>query len=379
MGQRPSAVEGLDVNPAFWAGRRVLVTGHTGFKGGWLSLWLQQWGALVTGYALAPPTQPSLFESARVGEGMHSVLGDVRNFDALRATVTDCRPEIVFHLAAQPLVMLSYQQPVETYATNIMGTVHLLEAVRQVGGVRAVVTVTSDKCYANREWLWGYRENEPMGGDDPYSSSKGCAELVTAAYRASFFPPADYARHGVALASARAGNVIGGGDWAEDRLVPDLIRAFQAGRRVTIRHPEAIRPWQHVLEPLSGYLTLAERLATDGTAYAEGWNFGPAEADTRPVYWLVDQLATLWGGSAGWVADGQSHPHEAHCLKLDCAKARSRLGWTPRWDLPRALAETAAWYQACQAGVEMQAVTLAQIERFQRNEFLKAGANPTFG
>lgn len=307
------------MNPAFWPGRRVLVTGHTGFKGGWLSLWLQQLGAAVTGYALAPPSRPSLFETARVGESMDSTVGDVRDFDTLQATVAKYRPEIVFHLAAQPLVVPSYQQPVETYATNIMGTVHLLEAVRQVGGVRVVVNVTSDKCYANREWLWGYRENEPMGGEDPYSSSKGCAELVTAAYRASFFPPADYARHGLALASARAGNVIGGGDWAAHRLIPDMIRAFQASRPTSIRCPEAVRPWQHVLEPLSGYLTLAEHLWIEGPALAEGWNFGPREHDARPVRWLVDRLAELWSDDASWEPDGEPHPHEAHYLKLDCA------------------------------------------------------------
>jgi len=353
------------MNPAFWPGRRVLVTGHTGFKGGWLSLWLQQLGAAVTGYALAPPSRPSLFETARVGESMDSTVGDVRDFDTLQATVAKYRPEIVFHLAAQPLVVPSYQQPVETYATNIMGTVHLLEAVRQVGGVRVVVNVTSDKCYANREWLWGYRENEPMGGEDPYSSSKGCAELVTAAYRASFFPPADYARHGLALASARAGNVIGGGDWAAHRLIPDMIRAFQASRPASIRCPEAVRPWQHVLEPLSGYLTLAEHLWIEGPALAEGWNFGPREHDARPVRWLVDRLAELWSDDASWEPDGEPHPHEAHYLKLDCAKARVRLGWTPRWDLDRALTETVVWYRAHQAGADVRAVTLGQIEQFE--------------
>lgn len=364
MGQWSSALEGLAVNPTFWLGRRVLVTGHTGFKGGWLCLWLQRLGASVTGYALDPPTQPSLFEAARVGEGMNSILGNIRDYDAVWAMVREYRPEVVFHLAAQPLVVQSYQQPVVTYATNVLGTVHLLEAVRQVGGVRAVVNITSDKCYANREWVWGYRENDPMGGDDPYSSSKGCAELVTAAYRASFFAPTDYARHGVALASARAGNVIGGGDWAEDRLMPDIIRAFQAGHPVTIRHPDAVRPWQHVLEPLSGYLLLAERLWTEGPVYAEGWNFGPREEDAQPVHWLVERLAALWGEGAGWRQDGDPHPHEANYLKLDCAKAHEQLGWRPRWNLERALAETVAWYRAHQAGEDLQAVTLAQIESY---------------
>lgn len=364
MGQWSGALEDLAVNPAFWLGRRVLVTGHTGFKGGWLCLWLQRLGASVTGYALDPPTQPNLFEAARVGEGMDSILGDVRNFSALRTVVGKFRPEVVFHLAAQPLVVRSYQNPVETYATNVLGAVHLLESVHQVGGARAVVNVTSDKCYVNREWLWGYRENEPMGGDDPYSSSKGCAELVTAAYRASFFAPTDYAQHGVALASARAGNVIGGGDWAEDRLMPDIIRAFQAGRLVTIRHPDAVRPWQHVLEPLSGYLLLAERLWTEGPAYAEGWNFGSREEDAQPVRWLVERLAALWGEGADWRQDGDPYPHEANYLKLDCAKAKVRLNWTPRWNLERALAETVAWYRAHQAGENLQAVTLAQIESY---------------
>lgn len=367
MGQWPSTLENLAMTLDFWQGRRVLVTGHTGFKGGWLCLWLQRLGAKVTGYALAPPTQPSLFETAHIGDGMHSILGDVRDFDALRATMAACHPEVVFHLAAQPLVVPSYQQPVVTYATNVMGTVHLLEAVRQVGNVRAVVNVTSDKCYANREWLWGYRENEPMGGDDPYSNSKGCVELVTAAYRVSFFPSADYAQHGVALATARAGNVIGGGDWAEHRLIPDLVRAFQVGQSAPIRCPDAVRPWQHVLEPLSGYLRLAERLFFEGPMFAEGWNFGPAEDDARPVRWLVERLAALWGKGADWESDGELHPHEAHYLKLDCAKARVGLGWTPRWDLNRALRETVAWYQAYQADAEMQATTLAQIVRFEES------------
>ncbi|NJM12230.1 MAG: CDP-glucose 4,6-dehydratase [Synechococcaceae cyanobacterium SM1_2_3] len=354
----------MAVNPAFWLERRVLVTGHTGFKGGWLCLWLQQMGARVTGYALEPPTRPSLFETAKVGANMDSILGDVRDYDSLWAVMSECKPEIVFHLAAQPLVVQSYQQPVVTYATNVLGTAHVLEAVRQVGGVRAVVNVTSDKCYANREWVWGYRENDPMGGDDPYSSSKGCAELVTAAYRASFFASTNYAQHGVGLASARAGNVIGGGDWAENRLVPDIIRAFQRRQPVTIRHPEAVRPWQHVLDPLSGYLLLAERLWMEGGSFAEGWNFGPSEEDAWPVRRLAERLAALWGEGAGWRQDGDPHPHEAHYLRLDCAKAHERLDWRPRWDLARALVETVAWYRAHQAGGDMRAVTLAQINSY---------------
>lgn len=363
MGERSGAVESVGLIPMFWAGRRVLVTGHTGFKGGWLCLWLQRLGAEVTGYALEPPTRPNLFESARVHEGMRSILGDVRDFDGLWSAVRECRPEIIFHLAAQPLVMPAYRQPLETYAINVLGTVHLLEAVRRTAGVRAAVNVTSDKCYENREWSKGYQEDEPMGGFDPYSSSKGCAELVTAAYRRSFFGRTPD-RAGVALASARAGNVIGGGDWAEDRLIPDAIRSFRAGRPVRLRCPDAVRPWQHVLEPLGGYLSLAEQLWENGATFAEGWNFGPAEQDARPVRWLVDRLAELWGDEAGWEPDGEPRPHEAHYLKLNCAKARARLGWMPRWDLDRALTETVAWYRAHQAGAEMQAVTLAQIERF---------------
>lgn len=364
MGQRSGTLEGLVVNPIFWQGRRVLVTGHTGFKGGWLCLWLQQLGAAVTGYALEPPTQPNLFEAARVGERMDSILGDICDFEELRTVTREYRPEVVFHLAAQPLVCESYRQPVETYATNVMGTVHLLEAARQVGGVRAVIIVTSDKCYENHERRRGYREEEAMGGYDPYSSSKGCAELVTAAYRRSFFHPSDYGEHGVAVASARAGNVIGGGDWAADRLVPDLMRAWQAGEPIRIRQPAAIRPWQHVLEPLHGYLLLAERLWTEGPAYAEGWNFGPDEADARSVRWLVDHLTAKWGTGATWRPDDKPHPHEAHYLRLDCVKAHERLGWRPRWDLARALTETVAWYRAFRDGADMQLETLRQIAGF---------------
>lgn len=345
----------------FWSGKRVFLTGHTGFKGSWLCLWLQSLGAEVTGYALEPPTNPSLFEVARVGEGMRSIIADIRDLPTLQQALREAQPEIVIHLAAQPLVRYSYQNPVETYATNVMGAVHLLEAVRHTPSVRAVVNVTSDKCYENREWVWGYREHEPMGGYDPYSSSKGCAELVTAAWRRSFFPPADYARHGVALASARAGNVIGGGDWAADRLVPDLIAAFAAGRPAVIRNPPAIRPWQHVLEPLSGYLRLAEKLYYEGAAFAEGWNFGPDEADAQPVVWIANRLVELWGEGACWQPDGGHHPHEAHDLKLDCAKAKARLGWMPRWPLIVALRRIVAWQRALQAGEDMRAWSLAEL------------------
>ena len=269
------------MNPAFWKGKRILLTGHTGFKGSWLSLWLQSMGAPVVGYALAPPTNPSLFEVAEVGRGMTSVIGDIRDLEHLCAVFAEHKPEIVIHMAAQPLVRYSYIEPVETYSTNVMGTVNLLEAVRGTDSVKAVVNVTSDKCYENREWVWNYRENEAMGGYDPYSNSKGCAELVTAAYRNSYFHSEKYKEHGVALASGRAGNVIGGGDWAGDRLIPDIMRAITQNLAVNIRNPHAIRPWQHVLEPLSGYLMLAQKLYEEGAAYAEGWNFGPSDEDAQ--------------------------------------------------------------------------------------------------
>ncbi|MBK7004384.1 MAG: CDP-glucose 4,6-dehydratase [Burkholderiales bacterium] len=353
------------MNPAFWLGRRVFLTGHTGFKGSWMALWLQQLGAQVTGYALDAPTQPNLFDAARVGKGMQSVHGDVRDLPALLRAMQAAKPEIVIHLAAQSLVRLSYDTPVETYATNVMGTVHLLEAVRQTPGVRAVVNVTTDKCYENKEWVWGYRESEPMGGFDPYSNSKGCSELVSAAYRSSFFNPAHHAQHGVALATARAGNVIGGGDWAKDRLIPDILAAFEAGKQVPIRNPHATRPWQHVLEPLRGYLTLAEHLYTDGPAFAEGWNFGPHSDDAKPVEWIVKQLAERWGQGAYWAVDAGNHPHEANYLKLDISKAGQRLHWLPALRLDGALGLIVDWARARQAGADMHATTLAQIAAYQ--------------
>ncbi len=353
------------MKPAFWSGKRVFLTGHTGFKGSWLSLWLQQLGAQVTGYALDAPTQPSLFDVARVGTGMQSVHGDVRDLPTLQRAMQAAKPDIVIHMAAQSLVRLSYETPVETYATNVMGTVHLLEAVRQTPGVRAVVNVTTDKCYENKEWPWGYRENEPMGGFDPYSNSKGCAELVSAAYRSSFFNPAHHAQHGVALATARAGNVIGGGDWAKDRLIPDILAAFEAGKQVLIRNPHATRPWQHVLEPLRGYLTLAEHLHTEGPAFAEGWNFGPHSDDAKPVEWIVRQLAARWGQGASWHVDAGEHPHEANYLKLDISKAAQRLHWQPVLRLDGALGLIVDWARARQAGADMHAVTLAQIAAYQ--------------
>ena len=347
------------MNPAFWQGKRVLLTGHTGFKGSWLSLWLQSMGAQVTGYALAPPTNPSLFEIAEVAEGMTSVIGDIRDLAKLQAVFAEHQPEIVIHMAAQPLVRYSYQNPVETYSTNVMGTVHVLEAVRNSPSVKAVVNITTDKCYENREWVWGYRENEPMGGFDPYSNSKGCSELVTSAYRRSFFQD-----KGIALASARAGNVIGGGDWAADRLIPDILRAFEQNQPVIIRNPHATRPWQHVLEPLSGYLTLAELLYTDGQACAEGWNFGPHDDDARPVQWIVEHMVSSWGNGASWQLDGGVHPHEANYLKLDISKAKARLGWQPRWALSAALEKITAWHHAYLASTNMHEFTMQQIANY---------------
>jgi len=353
------------VNPRFWCGKRVFLTGHTGFKGGWLSLWLQQLGAEVTGYALDAPTKPSLFEAAFVARGMHSIIGDVRDGERLKHAMLDARPDIVIHLAAQPLVRYSYDNPVETYSTNVMGLVHLLEAVRATPGIKSVVNVTSDKCYENREWPWGYRENEAMGGYDPYSNSKGCAELVTASYRNSYFNPEKYAQHGIAIASARAGNVIGGGDWALDRLIPDMLRAIGTGNPVQIRNPNAVRPWQHVLEPLSGYLMLAEALHTTGPHYAQGWNFGPHDLDAKPVEWIIERLTQTWGEGAAWELDGVPQPHEATYLKLDCSKARAALGWQPRWNIGQTIEKIVEWHKACDEGADMHQMTLAQINTYQ--------------
>ena len=347
----------------FWKSKSVFLTGHTGFKGSWMALWLQNLGARVVGYALSPPSEPSLFEVGRVADGMVSIDADVRDLDLLRRSMTNHQPDIVIHMAAQALVRYSYEHPVENYATNVMGTVNVLEAVRNTPCVRSVVVVTSDKCYENREWLWSYRENEAMGGYDPYSSSKGCAELATAAYRRSFFN--EKGNKSTSVASVRAGNVIGGGDWAADRLIPDILRGFTGNRPVTIRNPLAIRPWQHVLEPISGYLLLARKLYEQGSAYAEGWNFGPSEDDAKPVQWIVERLADLWGETARWEKDGADHPHEAHYLKLDCSKSRMRLGWKPKWTLAEALNRIIAWHKAYQSGEDMRDYSLSQIADYE--------------
>ncbi len=364
MGQRKGALENM-VNSEFWHGKKVLLTGHTGFKGSWLSLWLQSMGAQVIGYALNPPTNPSLFDVADVAKGMTSIIGDIRDLEKLQTVFHEHQPEIVIHMAAQPLVRYSYVNPVETYSTNVMGTVNVLEAVRHCSSVKAVVNITTDKCYENREWAWGYRENEPMGGYDPYSNSKGCAELVSAAYRSSFFNSDTYQDHGVALATVRAGNVIGGGDWAEDRLIPDILAAFEKNKLVDIRNPNAIRPWQHVLEPLRGYLMLAEHLYLQGTSYAEGWNFGPNDEDAKPVGWIVEQMASLWGNDAQWQIDNGDHPHEANYLKLDISKARSRLDWHPALRLNDALQLIIDWSKQRQVGVNIRQLTLTQIHNYQ--------------
>ena len=347
------------VRRSSWQGCRVLVTGHTGFKGGWLSLWLQQLGAEVTGFSLPAPTDPSFFEQTRLAELVRHIEGDVRDSAAIEAAIREARPEIVFHLAAQPLVRYSYDAPLETYATNVMGTAHLLEACRKVDSVRAIVCVTSDKCYENREWVWPYRESDPMGGHDPYSSSKGAAELVISAYRRSFF------QAGARVASVRAGNVIGGGDWAADRLVPDIIRAMLAGQRPLIRSPGSVRPWQHVLEALSGYLLIAQKLLEGRDECACGWNFGPADEDARPVSWIVETMLEAFGAE-GWDKPKGAQPHEATLLKLDTSKARSELGWQPAMGLGAALAKTVEWHREVHEGADARDVSLRQLAEYRQ-------------
>ena len=348
------------INPQFWKGKRVFVTGHTGFKGSWLSLWLQLMGAEVKGFSLAPPTQPALFEVAKVGDNMQTEIGDIRNLQQLSQSIRAFNPDVLLHLAAQPLVRLSYKEPVDTYSTNVMGTVNVLEAARYAPQLKSVVIITTDKCYENREWEWGYRENEPMGGHDPYSNSKGCAELVVSAYRRSFF----YTNDTTAVASARAGNVIGGGDWADDRLIPDILRAFEQQQPVIIRNPLSTRPWQHVLEPLSGYLVLAERLYNEGNAFAEGWNFGPKDDDCQPVQWILEKMVQFWGEGARYEWDKSEQPHEANFLKLDCSKAATRLKWHPQWRLADTLEKIVHWHRSWLQGADMQTHCLYEIKGY---------------
>lgn len=344
--------------------RKVLITGHTGFKGSWLCLILNKLGANVYGYALQPPTTPNLFTEAGIDEIVTSYIGDIRDYDKLKGFIQKVQPEIIIHMAAQALVMESYKNPRETFEINIMGTVNLLDVARITKSVKAIVNVTTDKCYENQEWHWSYRENEPMGGYDPYSNSKGCSELVTSSYRNSYFNSKKYSDHGVALASARAGNVIGGGDWADDRLIPDFIRAITKGEKVEIRSPFAIRPWQHVLEPLSGYLNLAAKLYTNGSKYAEAWNFGPDDSDAQNVEWITETICNLWGEGASFTIDTNPQPHEANYLKLDCSKAKAELNWMPKWNIHKTLVSIVDWNKAFLNGKNIRKVSEEQINNY---------------
>lgn len=359
----------LNERDTFWQNRRVFLTGHTGFKGGWLALWLASKGAVVRGYALDPGPEPNLFTAAKIAACLEDVRGDIRDSAQLEPALREFAPEVVFHLAAQPLVRHSYQDPLGTFETNVLGTARVLDAVRRTPSVRAVVSVTTDKCYENKEWLWGYRETDPLGGYDPYSSSKACAEIVSAAYRQSYFPVARIAEHRCGIATARAGNVIGGGDWSPDRLIPDLVRGFLAGEPVRIRRPHAIRPWQHVLEPLHGYMTLAEKLLTTSpekaVRYATAFNLGPSDDDAQPVGWIVEHMTRFWGSGVSWMQDEDPGVHEAGYLKLDASRARAELGWHPRLRLETALEWLVAWYRAWQMGQEMHAFTLGQIAAYE--------------
>jgi CDP-glucose 4,6-dehydratase len=365
---RKGTLEDMELKNNFWKDKKVFITGHTGFKGSWLCIMLVSMGAKVTGYALNPPTEPSLFKDGCLDQITNSIIGDIRDKDKLKISLFESKPDILIHMAAQPLVRYSYHKPVETYETNVMGTVYLLEAVRQLAesghSIKAVVNVTTDKCYENKEWVWGYRENEPMGGYDPYSNSKACSELVTSAYRNSYFNISNYSEHGVALASARAGNVIGGGDWAEDRLIPDCVRSLMNNKSVIVRNPDSIRPWQHVLEPLSGYLLLAEKLFTEGAKYAEAWNFGPEDTDARPVKFLVEEMCAQWGQDASYLIEEHSGLHEAHYLKLDCSKSNTVLGWFPRWSLEKSIEQIVNWTRAYLSKEDIRSVCYRQIEEY---------------
>lgn len=351
------------VDPTFWKDKKVFITGHTGFKGSWLCLWLQDMGALVKGYALEPTSTPNLFTKANVAQNMDSEIGDITDLNHITKSMMTFNPEVLIHMAAQPLVRFSYQEPVLTYATNVMGTVNVLEAARKCTNLKAIVSVTTDKCYENKEWAWGYRENESMGGHDPYSSSKGCAELVNAAYRKSFFRENDTPY----LASARAGNVIGGGDWAEDRLIPDILRAFEKNEPVIVRNPLSTRPWQHVLEPLSGYLVLAQHLSDEGSIFAEAWNFGPKDEDCKPVSWILDRMVDNWGKTAKWELDKNNNPHEAGFLKLDCSKAALLLNWHPKWSLEYTLESIINWHQNYLEEKNLKEQCLLEIAKYQKD------------
>ena len=348
------------VNTTFWKGKKVFLTGHTGFKGSWLSLWLQNMGALVKGYSLNANTKPALFNEANVADQMESEIGDIRNLDQITKSIVKFNPDVLIHMAAQPLVRLSYKEPVNTYSTNVLGTVNVLESARKCSNLKAIVSVTTDKCYENKEWEWGYRENEPMGGHDPYSSSKGCAELVTSAYRRSFFNSSD----GPSLASARAGNVIGGGDWSEDRLVPDILRSIEKSESVLIRNPQSTRPWQHVLEPLSGYLVLAQELFINKNEFAEAWNFGPKDEDCKTVGWIADKMAEAWGINLSQNIDRGNNLHEAGYLKLDCSKAVKRLNWQPQFNIKKTIDLLVEWHKIYSSGGDIKKRCLKEINEY---------------
>lgn len=350
------------VNQHFWKDKRVFLTGHTGFKGSWMSLWLYSMGAIVKGYSLEPNTNPSLYRILSLDALIDSEIGDIRDLSKIKESLIEFKPEIVIHMAAQPLVRYSYKEPLETYSTNVMGTANVLEAVRFCETVKAVIVVTTDKVYDNKEWAWGYRENEPLGGYDPYSSSKACAELVTAAYRQSFFSTPN----APSIATARAGNVIGGGDWSQDRLIPDAIKAFEENNPLVIRNPYATRPWQHVLEPLSGYLMLAESLYNEGIRFAQSWNFGPDDKDCKSVKWMLDDLVNIWGNDASWVLEQTAQPHEANYLKLDCSKARHELNWYPKWEVSSALQMIVSWHKSFRIGAAMKDICLQEIKNYNQ-------------
>lgn len=368
MAEREGSLESVGgLNRQFWQNRRVFLTGHTGFKGTWLSLWLADMGAKVTGYALLPPTEPNLYDLAGASSCVRSLIADIRDRAVLCEAMREAKPEIVIHMAAQPLVLDSYRNPAETYEVNVMGTVNVLEAVRGCKGIRAVLNVTTDKCYENREWDWGYRENDALGGRDPYSNSKACSELITACYRQAFFSVETFPEHGVSVATARAGNVIGGGDWAAQRLVPDCMRSLLKSEPVPVRNPDSIRPWQHVLDPLCGYLTLAEKMVLGGPDFAESWNFGPAEENSKSVGWMVKKVCKLWGTGAQYEIDTKcGNGHEAGLLRLDCSKTRNRLNWQPVWPISRALEKVVEWTKAYQQGADMRQITMSQIHEYER-------------
>jgi CDP-glucose 4,6-dehydratase len=358
-------VESLAIDPAFWSGKRVFLTGHTGFKGSWLALWLTKLGAHVTGYSLAPNTQPNHFDAIDLGSIVDSHIGDIRDLETLRSAMVTAKPDVVFHLAAQPLVRESFANPIETYATNVMGTANVLESVRSCPTVKSVVVITTDKVYENKEWEWGYRENDRLGGFDPYSNSKACTELVTSSYTQSFFHPDEHSTHGVGIATARAGNVFGGGDWAKDRLIPDLIRAHESGVAPVIRYPGSVRPWQHVLEPLRGYLVLARALYDQGAAHSGSFNFGPHDSDARNVKTICELVSGYLGNSGEWQMDDANNPHEAGFLKLDISKAKADLGWEPKTNLEQGLELAVDWYTQFSTGVNVRELSLNSIAHFE--------------